>query len=48
MVDKVNPIADAPLPTGSIFAGRYRIEDDITHGERKWTYRSFGHKGKRA
>jgi hypothetical protein len=48
VVDKVNPIADAPLPTGSIFADRYRIEDDITHGERKWTYRAFGHEGKRA
>jgi serine/threonine protein kinase len=29
---------DAPLPDGSIFAGRYRIERDIAHGERKWTY----------
>jgi hypothetical protein len=29
---------DAPLPDGSIFADRYRIERGITHGERKWTY----------
>ena len=29
---------DAPLPAGSVFAGRYRIERVITHGERKWTY----------
>jgi len=29
---------DAPLRIGSDFAGRYRIEDVITHGERKWTY----------
>jgi serine/threonine protein kinase len=29
---------DAPLPVGSVFAGRYRIERVITHGERKWTY----------
>jgi serine/threonine protein kinase len=29
---------DAPLPAGKVFAGRYRIEHDIAHGERKWTY----------
>jgi serine/threonine protein kinase len=29
---------DAPLPAGSVFAGRYRIERDIAHGVRKWTY----------
>ena len=29
---------DAPLPVGSAFADRYRIERVITHGERKWTY----------
>lgn len=29
---------DAPLPVGSIFADRYRIERAITHGERKCTY----------
>jgi serine/threonine protein kinase len=29
---------DAPLPAGFVFAGRYRIERDIAHGERKWTY----------
>ena len=29
---------DAPLPVGSVFADRYRIERVITHGERKWTY----------
>jgi serine/threonine protein kinase len=27
-----------PLPVGSVFAGRYRIELVIAHGERKWTY----------
>jgi serine/threonine protein kinase len=31
---------DAPLPVGSVFAGRYRIEDVIAHGVRKWTYRA--------
>jgi len=34
----VTPIVDAPLPLGSVFADRYRVEDVITHGERKWTY----------
>jgi len=29
---------DAQLPAGAVFAGRYRIEDVITHGDRKWTY----------
>lgn len=29
---------DAPLPAGSVFADRYRIERVITRGERKWTY----------
>jgi serine/threonine protein kinase len=29
---------DAPLPAGSVFAGRYRIENVIAHGDRKWTY----------
>ena len=29
---------DAPLPAGSTFADRYRIERVIAHGERKWTY----------
>jgi serine/threonine protein kinase len=36
----VAPIVDPPLPAGSLFAGRYRIEDVITHGQRKWTYRA--------
>ena len=31
---------DAPLPVGSDFAGRYRIEEVIAHGVRKWTYRA--------
>jgi serine/threonine protein kinase len=34
----VTPIVDAPLPAGSVFADRYRIEGVITHGVRKWTY----------
>jgi serine/threonine protein kinase len=34
----VTPIVDAPLRVGSVFAGRYRIDDVITQGERKWTY----------
>jgi serine/threonine protein kinase len=34
----VTPAVDAALPTGSVFAGRYRIERVIAHGERKWTY----------
>lgn len=34
----VTSIVDAPLPAGSVFAGRYRIEGVITHGVRKWTY----------
>jgi serine/threonine protein kinase len=29
---------DDPLPAGSVFANRYRIERVITHGVRKWTY----------
>ncbi len=29
---------DAPLPAGELFAGRYRVERDIAHGDRKWTY----------
>lgn len=29
-----------PLPVSSVFAGRYRIEDAIAHGVRKWTYRA--------
>jgi serine/threonine protein kinase len=29
---------DAPLSAGATFAGRYRIEHVIAHGERKWTY----------
>jgi serine/threonine protein kinase len=29
---------DAPLPAGSVLAGRYRIERVITSGKRKWTY----------
>jgi serine/threonine protein kinase len=31
-------MVDAPLPTDSVFADRYRIEGVIAHGERKWTY----------
>lgn len=31
-------IVAASLPLGTVFAGRYRIEDVIAHGERKWTY----------
>jgi serine/threonine protein kinase len=31
-------IVDACLPAGSVFADRYRIDDVIAHGERKWTY----------
>lgn len=38
MAEKVTAIVDAPLPAGSVFAGRYRIERVIAHGERKWTY----------
>jgi serine/threonine protein kinase len=38
MSDKVTSFADAPLPAGSVFADRYRIERVIAHGERKWTY----------
>ena len=34
----VTPIVDGPLRVGSVFADRYRIDDVITHGERKWTY----------
>jgi serine/threonine protein kinase len=34
----VAPVVDAPLSAGAVFADRYRIEDVITHGERKWTY----------
>jgi serine/threonine protein kinase len=34
----VTPIVDAPLRVGSVFADRYRIEDVIAHGVRKWTY----------
>lgn len=29
---------DAPLPAGTVFADRYRIERVIAHGQRKWTY----------
>jgi serine/threonine protein kinase len=29
---------DASLPAGFVFADRYRIEDVIAHGARKWTY----------
>jgi serine/threonine protein kinase len=29
---------DAPLPAGSVFAGRHCIERVIAHGKRKWTY----------
>jgi serine/threonine protein kinase len=36
--EKVIPIVDPPLPAGSVFADRYRIESVIAHGERKWTY----------
>ena len=36
----VTPIVDAPLHTGLVFANRYRIDDVITQGERKWTYRA--------
>lgn len=36
--EKVTSIVDAPLPAASVFAGRYRIERAIAHGERKWTY----------
>jgi len=35
---KARLIVDAPLPAGSVFADRYRIDDVIAHGERKWTY----------
>ena len=35
---KVTSVVDGPLPAGSVFAGRYRIERVIAHGERKWTY----------
>jgi len=31
-------MVDACLAAGSVFAGRYRIERVIAHGERKWTY----------
>lgn len=36
--EKVTSSVDAPLPAGWVFAGRYRIESVIAHGERKWTY----------
>jgi serine/threonine protein kinase len=36
--EKVTSSVDAPLPAGWVFAGRYRIETVIAHGERKWTY----------
>ena len=36
----VTPNTGAPLGVGSDFADRYRIEEVITHGERKWTYRA--------
>jgi serine/threonine protein kinase len=36
----VTPVVDAPLHTGAVFAKRYRIDDVITKGERKWTYRA--------
>lgn len=36
----VTPIVDAPLHTGAVFAKRYRIDDVITKGERKWIYRA--------
>jgi serine/threonine protein kinase len=35
---KVTLVVDAPLPAGSVFADRYRIDRVIAHGERKWTY----------
>lgn len=37
---------DAPLPTGWVFADRYRIERVIAHGERKWTYLASDMKAK--
>jgi serine/threonine protein kinase len=36
----------ACLPAGSVFADRYRIEDVIAHGERKWTYLASDEKAK--
>jgi serine/threonine protein kinase len=36
----MTPIVDPPLPAGKVFADRYRIDDVITHGVRKWTYRA--------
>jgi serine/threonine protein kinase len=38
MVSNPTSIEDVPLSAGSVFAGRYRIERVIAHGERKWTY----------
>jgi len=38
MAEKTTSIVDAPLSAGRVFAGRYRIERVIAHGERKWTY----------
>jgi serine/threonine protein kinase len=38
IAEMVTPIVDAPLHAGSVFADRYRIDDVIAHGERKWTY----------
>jgi serine/threonine protein kinase len=38
MTEKAISMEDAPLSVDAVFAGRYRIERVIAHGERKWTY----------
>ena len=35
-----------PSLRAKVFAGRYRIERDIAHGERKWTYLASDMKAK--
>jgi hypothetical protein len=38
---------DSALPEGSLFAGRYRIDDLIGEGPRKRTYRAWDLKARR-
>ena len=38
MAETTTSTPNAPLRLGSIFADRYRIDQVIAHGERKWTY----------
>jgi hypothetical protein len=47
IAETVTSIVETSLPAGSVFAGRYRIERVIAHGDHKWTYLASDMKARR-